>query len=131
VFLPVDNEGVCYSFTVHWARRILVGNKPNWGISKKLPPIAPYILNLKRGQKGHAVRIHPGTAGTALPVVWSVRFTEAAREELIVAQDWYEAGAPGSGQRFRAEFENYGLATHGWSQRRIARPFASQKAQNV
>ena len=44
MFLPVDNEGVCYSFTVHWARRILVGNKPNWGISKKLPeahPITP------------------------------------------------------------------------------------------
>jgi Yersinia/Haemophilus virulence surface antigen len=49
MFLPVDNEGVCYSFTVHWARRILVGNKPNWGISKKLPEAHP--ITLGRDQK--------------------------------------------------------------------------------
>ena len=35
--------------------------------------------------------------------MWPVRFTEAARAELIDAQDWYEAEAPGLGRRFRAE----------------------------
>ena len=34
--------------------------------------------------------------------MWPVRFTEAARAELIDAQDWYEAEAPGLGRRFRA-----------------------------
>jgi plasmid stabilization system protein ParE len=38
--------------------------------------------------------------------VWSVRLTEAARAELIDAQDWYEAEAPGLGRRFRAEIES-------------------------
>jgi hypothetical protein len=38
--------------------------------------------------------------------VWPVRFSEAARVELIDAQDWYEAGAPGLGRRFRAEIDN-------------------------
>ena len=38
--------------------------------------------------------------------MWSVRFTEAARAELIDAQDWYEAEAPGLGRRFRAEIES-------------------------
>jgi len=38
--------------------------------------------------------------------VWPVRFTQAARAELIEAQDWYEAKAPGLGRRFRAEIEN-------------------------
>jgi plasmid stabilization system protein ParE len=37
--------------------------------------------------------------------VWSVRFTQAARAELIEAQDWYEKEAPGLGGRFRAEIE--------------------------
>jgi toxin ParE1/3/4 len=37
--------------------------------------------------------------------VWLVRFTEAARAELIDAQDWYEAEAPGLGGRFRAEID--------------------------
>jgi plasmid stabilization system protein ParE len=37
--------------------------------------------------------------------VWPVRFTEAARAELIDAQDWYEAEAPGLGRRFRAEID--------------------------
>ena len=36
--------------------------------------------------------------------MWPVRFTEAARTEL--AQDWYEAEAPGLGRRFRAEIES-------------------------
>jgi toxin ParE1/3/4 len=38
--------------------------------------------------------------------VWPVRFTEAARAELIEAQDWYEAEATGLGRRFRAEIES-------------------------
>jgi hypothetical protein len=33
MFLPESNRGVCYSFTVHWARRILLG-KANFGVSK-------------------------------------------------------------------------------------------------
>ena len=37
--------------------------------------------------------------------MWSVRFTQAARAELIEAQDWYEKEAPGLGGRFRAEIE--------------------------
>jgi len=38
--------------------------------------------------------------------VWPVRFTEAARAELIEAHDWYEAEAPGLGPRFRAEIDS-------------------------
>jgi len=38
--------------------------------------------------------------------VWPVRFTEAARAELIEAQDWYEAEVPGLGCRFRAEIDS-------------------------
>jgi hypothetical protein len=38
--------------------------------------------------------------------VWPVRFTEAARAELIDARDWYEAEVPGLGRRFRAEIDN-------------------------
>jgi plasmid stabilization system protein ParE len=33
--------------------------------------------------------------------VYSVRFTQTARAELIDAQDWYEGEAPGLGRRFR------------------------------
>jgi plasmid stabilization system protein ParE len=33
--------------------------------------------------------------------VYSVRFTQTARAELIEAQDWYEAEASGLGRRFR------------------------------
>jgi plasmid stabilization system protein ParE len=36
----------------------------------------------------------------------AVHFTEAARAELIDAQDWYEAEAPGLGRRFRAEIDS-------------------------
>jgi len=36
-----------------------------------------------------------------LPVVFTVVFTQAAREELIEAQDWYEGQARGLGRRFR------------------------------
>jgi plasmid stabilization system protein ParE len=36
-----------------------------------------------------------------LPVIYSVIFTQAARVELIEAQDWYEREAPGFGRRFR------------------------------
>jgi hypothetical protein len=35
-----------------------------------------------------------------------VRFTEAARAELIDAQDWYEAEGTGLGGRFRAEIDS-------------------------
>jgi plasmid stabilization system protein ParE len=38
--------------------------------------------------------------------VWPLRFTEAARAELIDAHDWYEAEAPGLGHRFRAEIDS-------------------------
>ena len=38
--------------------------------------------------------------------MWPVRFTEAARAELIEAHDWYEAKAPGLGHRFRAEIDS-------------------------
>ena len=38
--------------------------------------------------------------------MWPVLFTEAARAELIEAQDWYEAQAPGLGHRFRAEIDS-------------------------
>jgi Yersinia/Haemophilus virulence surface antigen len=34
MFLPESEAGVCYSFTVHWARRILMG-KTSFGVSKK------------------------------------------------------------------------------------------------
>ena len=33
--------------------------------------------------------------------VFTAIFTQAARAELIEAQDWYEAEAPGLGRRFR------------------------------
>ncbi len=35
----------------------------------------------------------------------NVVFTQAARAELIEAQDWYEGQAPGLGRRFRAEVD--------------------------
>ena len=38
--------------------------------------------------------------------MWPVHFTEAARVELIDAQDWYKAEAPGLGRRFRAEIDS-------------------------
>jgi plasmid stabilization system protein ParE len=38
--------------------------------------------------------------------VCPARFTEAARAELIDAQDWYEAEAPGLGRRFRTEIDS-------------------------
>lgn len=37
--------------------------------------------------------------------MWTLLFTPAARAELIAAQDWYEAEAPGLGRRFRAEVD--------------------------
>jgi plasmid stabilization system protein ParE len=37
--------------------------------------------------------------------VYSVRFTQTARAELIDAQDWYEGEAPGLGRRFREAFD--------------------------
>ena len=38
--------------------------------------------------------------------MWPVRFTEAARAELIDAQDWYEAEGSDLGHRFHAEIDN-------------------------
>jgi plasmid stabilization system protein ParE len=37
--------------------------------------------------------------------VSSLRFTQAARAELIEAHDWYEAQAPGLGGRFRSAID--------------------------
>jgi hypothetical protein len=63
MFLPVGNDGVCYSFTVHWARRILVGKKSNWGISKRLPEAHP--ITPDRDQKE---RIMSKVAGKIAPL---------------------------------------------------------------
>ena len=38
--------------------------------------------------------------------MWPVLFTEAARTELVDAQDWYEAQVRGLGHRFRAEIDS-------------------------
>jgi plasmid stabilization system protein ParE len=46
-----------------------------------------------------------GGTGTTLPVAQPVIFTQAARLEVIDAQDWYEAQASGLGVRFRAELD--------------------------
>ncbi len=43
-----------------------------------------------------------GGARAALPLVFRVIFTQAARVELIEAQVWYESEAEGLGRRFRA-----------------------------
>jgi plasmid stabilization system protein ParE len=37
--------------------------------------------------------------------VFTVNFTQAARAELIEAQDWYESEAAGLGRRFRAAID--------------------------
>ena len=41
-----------------------------------------------------------------MPLEWPVIFTPTARAELIEAQDWYEAEAPGLGGRFRTEVDH-------------------------
>jgi plasmid stabilization system protein ParE len=47
-----------------------------------------------------------GRTRTALPLkVFALIFTQAARVELIDAQDWYESEAPGLGRRFRAALD--------------------------
>jgi len=38
--------------------------------------------------------------------VYSVRFTQTARSELIDAQDWYEGEARGLGRRFRQAMDD-------------------------
>lgn len=46
MLLPRSNPGVCYSFTVHWARRILIG-KPSFGVSKNAATaVHPLTLDL-------------------------------------------------------------------------------------
>lgn len=35
-----------------------------------------------------------------------IRFTQAARAEIIEAQDWYAAQAPGLGNRFRLQIDS-------------------------
>ena len=48
MFLPESNRGVCYSFTVHWARRILL-RKANFGVSaKSLVEENPLRLNAQQ-----------------------------------------------------------------------------------
>lgn len=47
--------------------------------------------------------------------MYSVRFSQTARRELIDAQDWYEGEAPGLGRRFRA-------AIHALTERMSANP---------
>ncbi len=42
-----------------------------------------------------------GPTRAALPLVFKVVFTQAARLELIEAQDWYESETTGVGRRFR------------------------------
>ena len=37
--------------------------------------------------------------------MWPLIFTQAARAELIEAQDWYESEAAGLGRRFRVEID--------------------------
>jgi plasmid stabilization system protein ParE len=37
--------------------------------------------------------------------VWNVVFTQAARQELIDAQDWYESKSPGLGVDLRREVD--------------------------
>lgn len=54
MFLPGTNPGICYSFTVHWARRILIG-KTYFGISKKNEAeVRP--LTLDAGQKARIMK---------------------------------------------------------------------------
>ena len=50
MFLQGSNAGVCYSFTTHWARRILLG-KTYFGISKKKPNTEANPLTLDSEQK--------------------------------------------------------------------------------
>ena len=40
-----------------------------------------------------------------MPIEFTVVFTQAARAELLDAQDWYEGEPPGLGRRFRAEID--------------------------
>jgi hypothetical protein len=40
--------------------------------------------------------------------VYSVIFTQAARVELVEAQDWYEGEATGLGRRFRQAIDTLG-----------------------
>jgi hypothetical protein len=54
MFLPESVAGVCYSLTVHWARRILMG-KTHFGISKKTPDQVS-LFTLDANQKGRIMR---------------------------------------------------------------------------
>ena len=47
--------------------------------------------------------------------MFNLIFTQAARSELIEAQDWYEGEAPGLGRRFRE-------AIDAWAERMSANP---------
>jgi hypothetical protein len=50
MFLPHSNGGVCYSLTVHWARRILMG-KTFFGVSEDAQNEEVRLLTLNRAQK--------------------------------------------------------------------------------
>jgi hypothetical protein len=53
MFLPVSNPGVCYSFAVHWARRILLG-KTYWGVTNTEDIGTPLTLDAQ--QKARMMR---------------------------------------------------------------------------
>jgi hypothetical protein len=51
MFLPESNPGVCYSFTVHWARRILM-NRTYFGMRKHhLSEVRPSTLDLEEKKR--------------------------------------------------------------------------------
>ena len=59
-----------------------------------------------------------GGTRTALPVAFVVIFTQAARAELIGAQDWYEGEAAGLGRNFREAID--ALTELPWQPRSVA-----------
>jgi hypothetical protein len=54
MFLPQSNGGVCYSLTVHWARRILMG-KTYFGVSRQTPGEEVRLITFNKGQKARIV----------------------------------------------------------------------------
>lgn len=54
MFLPETNHGVCYSFTLDWARRIL-GGKASFGHSKKSAAVRG-VVNLNAAQKARIMK---------------------------------------------------------------------------
>jgi hypothetical protein len=56
-----------------------------FGLTRSGPPRWRYVVRIE------------GRTRAALPIVFTVIFTRAARAELIDAQDWYEREPPDSG----------------------------------